>query len=246
MDEKQIVSHRVVSVVLCAGQGKRVGHQLNKILLPIEGQPLFLYSVKVFERCPVVDEVLLVGATGEREQLSKLVRYAQCRKVQHIIQGGDTRHASEYCALQFLRKRIETGEIGIILIHDGARPLISVAQVNQVVEKAREVGGAILAVPLQEEERIVQVVDGTQTIQQGFSHEDQVWKAQTPQAFRAPLLLKAYDQAKKEQIQGTDTASVLEHFGYTVAIVEGSSTNLKVTTAYDLFHVERLIRHYRL
>jgi len=244
--EKENALQRVVSVVLCAGQGKRVGHHLNKILLPIEGQPLFLYSVKVFERCPAVDEILLVGAAKEKEQLSKSVQQAQCRKVQHIIQGGNTRHASEYNALQFLRKRIENGEIEIVLIHDGARPLISVAQVNQIIEKARDVGGAILAVPLEEEERIVQVIGEQRNIQQGFSQGDQIWKAQTPQAFHASLLLQAYDQAAREQMQGTDTASVLEHFGYAVAVVEGNSTNLKVTTAYDLFHAERLIRHHYL
>ncbi|HEY7416210.1 MAG TPA: IspD/TarI family cytidylyltransferase [Ktedonobacteraceae bacterium] len=246
MGEKQDALRRVVSIVLCAGRGKRVGHQLNKVLLPIEGQPMFLYSVLAFERCPVIDEILLVGAAGEEGQLNKLVQYVQCGKVRHVIRGGDTRHASEYCALQFLRERIETGEIEIILIHDGARPFISVQQVTQVIEKAREVGGAILAAPLQEEEHIVRVVDETRAIQQGFSDGDQIWKAQTPQAFQAPSLLCAYDQAEREQIQGTDTASVLEQFGYPVAVVNGSSTNLKVTTASDLFYIERLIRHHRI
>jgi 2-C-methyl-D-erythritol 4-phosphate cytidylyltransferase len=235
---------RAVAVVLCAGQGTRVGRQVNKILLPIEGEPLFLYSVKIFEQCAAVDEILLVAAAGEQGRLIELAYQARCHKVRNVICGGTTRHASEQCALNFLRSRVNAGEIDIILIHDGARPLIQVKKVEKLVSKAREVGGAILAVPLQEEEHIVQV-DGAQRIQRSFEDASIAWKAQTPQAFHAPLLLQAYDRAEREQFQGTDTASVLERIGCTIAIVEDNSTNIKVTTAYDLFHAERLLRHYR-
>jgi 2-C-methyl-D-erythritol 4-phosphate cytidylyltransferase len=243
VDQKTNPLQRAVAIVLCAGQGTRVGRQINKILLPIEGEPLFLYAVKTFERCATVDEILLVAAAGEQGHLKELAYLAHCHKVRNVICGGMTRHASEQCALNFLRPRINKGEIDIILIHDGARPLIQVEKVEKLVRKAREVGGAILAVPLQEEEHIVQV-DEAQRIQRNFEGDGIAWKAQTPQAFHAPLLLQAYDQAEREQFQGTDTASVLERAGCTIAIVEDSSTNLKVTTAYDLFHAERLLRHY--
>jgi 2-C-methyl-D-erythritol 4-phosphate cytidylyltransferase len=216
---------------------------MNKILLPIDGEPMFLYAVKTFEHCTAVDEVLLVAAAGEQSQLTELAQRAQCHKVHQVIGGGMTRHASEQCALNCLRARINNGEIDIVLIHDGARPFISNEKVVQVIEKAREVGGAILAIPLQEEEHIVQVGD-MRTVEKSIGYDDVAWKAQTPQAFHAQTLLHAYDQAACEQFQGTDTASVLEHAGCNVAIVEGETTNLKVTTAYDLFFAERLIRHH--
>jgi 2-C-methyl-D-erythritol 4-phosphate cytidylyltransferase len=232
-----------VAIVLCAGQGTRLGRQINKILLPIEGEPLFLYAVKTFERCAAVDEILLVAAADEQGKLRELTYQAYCHKVRNVICGGMTRHASEQCALNFLRPRIHAGEIDIILIHDGARPLLQMKRVEKLIKKAREIGGAILAVPLQEEEHIIQV-DEMQRLQKNFDGNGIAWKAQTPQAFYAPLLLQAYDLAEQAQFQGTDTASVLERIGCPIAIVEDSSTNLKVTTAYDLFHAERLIRHY--
>jgi 2-C-methyl-D-erythritol 4-phosphate cytidylyltransferase len=85
-------------------------------------------------------------------------------------------------------------------------------------------------------------VDGEQRIQRTFA-EEQIWRAQTPQAFQARLLLKAYDQAYRDSFVGTDTASSLERLGYPVAVVMSDSTNIKITTAHDLLHAERLSRH---
>lgn len=199
-----------------------------------------MYAIEAFEHCPAVDEILLVAAAGEEEQLAKLARHSNCHKVRSVVHGGVTRHASEQCALEALRPTIETGETEIILIHDGARPFISVEQIETLIGKARELGGAILATPLQEEEQIVQV-DESFTIQNSFEG-DLVWRAQTPQAFQAQLLLDAYAQAEQEQFFGTDTAVSVERIGCPVAVVESDVTNLKVTTAHDLFHAEKLGR----
>ncbi len=242
VSREQSASARVVAVVLGAGQGTRMGQPVNKIFLPIAGKPVIRYALETFERCPQVDEILLVAAAGEEEQLADLARATQCRKVRGVIRGGATRHASEQCALDALRSRIESGEIEIILIHDGARPFISVAKVQQLIERARAVGGAILAEPLHEEELVVQV-DAQQSIQRSFARE-QIWKAQTPQVFQAPLLLRAYDQARRDQFSGTDTAASLERIGCPVAIVASDASNLKITTAHDLLLAEKLI-HYR-
>jgi 2-C-methyl-D-erythritol 4-phosphate cytidylyltransferase len=239
--DQRSAARRVVAVVLAAGQGRRMGLPINKIFLPIHGKPVIIYTLEAFERCPAVDEVLLVAAAGETEQLAKLVQAAHCQKVQRVICGGATRHASEYCALEVLRPRIEAAEVELVLIHDGARPFILPEQIERLVVTARQQGGAILATPLQEEELIVEV-DERQAVQRRFEGQ-RAWRAQTPQAFRASWLLAAYDRAREECFEGTDTAASLERSGYPVAIVEGDSTNLKITTAYDLFQAERLSRH---
>ncbi len=241
MVRKQDAPARVVAIVLGAGQGTRMGQPINKIFLPINGKPVIIYAIETFEQCPAVDEIMLVAAVGEEDQLAMLAHHAQCHKVRRVVQGGATRHASEQRALEVLRPRIDAGEIDIVLIHDGARPFISVEKVEQLIEKARELGCAILAAPLREEELIVQV-DAQKNIQKSFEGE-QVWQAQTPQAFRASLLLKAYDQAEHDQFYGTDTAVSLERIGCHVAIVESDATNLKITTAHDLLHAEKLSRH---
>ena len=229
---------KVVAVVLGAGQGSRMGYPINKIFLPIHGKPIIAYALECFEHCSLVDEILLVAAGGEEEQMSKIIRQIRCKKVKYIVQGGTNRHDSEQRALEALRPRIQSGSIDIILIHDGARPFVTVNKVEELIWKAREVDGAILAIPLQEEEHIalVDIECHTQSSFEGPS----IWKAQTPQAFQATILLKAYDQAEREQFFGTDTASSVERIGGRIALVESDTTNLKITTAEDLLLAERL------
>ena len=231
-------SRRVTAVILGAGQGTRMGYHINKVFLPVLGKPIIVYAIETFEHCSSVDEVILVAAAGEEKQMAQIVHHASCKKVSHIVRGGATRHESEFCALELLRPSIDAGNIEIVLIHDGARPFISVEKVEQLIRKTRESDGAILAVPLEEEERIAQV-DSTHLVQRSFERQ-QAWKAQTPQAFQASFLLRAYDQAQRDQFYGFDTAASVERFGGRVAIVQGDAVNLKITTAEDLLLAERL------
>src|SRR5215472_17130269 len=157
MAVRKASSKGILAVILGAGQGVRMGYQVNKVFLPINGKPMIMYAVETFERCQAIDEILLVVAAAEEERMMKLARHAQCTKVCRVIRGGQTRHESEQCALEVLRPHIDAGEVEIVLIHDGARPFVSVEKVEQLIVKARESDGAILAIPLQEEERIAQV-----------------------------------------------------------------------------------------
>jgi len=116
--------------------------------------------------------------------------------------------------------------------------------VEQLIARARESDGAILATPLKEEERIAQV-GSEHYIQRSFEGQ-QAWRAQTPQAFQASLLLKAYDQAKRDVFLGTDTAASVERIGGHIVIVESDASNLKITTAHDLFLAERLTSRKRV
>jgi 2-C-methyl-D-erythritol 4-phosphate cytidylyltransferase len=232
-------SKRVVAVILGAGQGTRVGYRVNKVFLPINGKPIIIYTVETFERCRAIDEIILVAAAGEEEQMMRLARHAQCPKVSRVIRGGPTRHESEQCALEVLRPGIDAGDVEIVLIHDGARPFVAVEKVEQLIARARELDGAILATPLQEEERVAQV--GSERYVQRSFEGQQAWRAQTPQAFQASLLLKAYDQAKRDVFVGTDTAASVERIGGHIAIVESDASNLKITTAHDLFLAERYL-----
>lgn len=231
---------QVVAVVLGAGQGTRMGQPINKILLPINGKPVIVRALEIFEASPLIDETMLVAAAGELEQLAQLAQEAGCRKLRQVVAGGSTRHGSEQCALEALRARIEAGEVEIVLIHDGARPFTTVEDIQRLVEEARQVGGAILASSLQAGE-IVLEVDSDQNILQSFEGES-IWRAQTPQVFRAADLLDAYDRAAQEHFTGTDTASSLERYGYQVAVVQSSGNNIKITTAHDLLLAERISR----
>jgi 2-C-methyl-D-erythritol 4-phosphate cytidylyltransferase len=242
LSQKQI-AQRVVAVILGAGQGTRVGRSINKIFIPINGKPVIAYAMETFEQCVAIDEVMLVTAAGEEAQVADLARQIRCTKVRQVVPGGANRHESERCALEALRPSIAAGDVEIVLMHDGARPFFSAQKVLQLVDTAREAGGAILAVPLEEDERVVKVQSG-HFVEQSFVGR-QAWKAQTPQAFHAALLLAAYDQAGRDGFYGTDTSASVERIGGHIILVESDASNLKITTLEDLFLAEHISRRWQ-
>jgi 2-C-methyl-D-erythritol 4-phosphate cytidylyltransferase len=212
----------------------------NKVFLPLAGKPLLAHTLAAFTRATNVDEVLLVAQADEVAQVRALAAEHGAAHVLGVIAGGATRHQSEQRALEALRPRIASGEISMVLIHDGARPLVTAAEVDALAAAARAHGGALLGTPLAPDEPLARLApDGTLaelTLTAGL------WRAQTPQAFGARALLDAYDQARREGFEGTDTAASFECAGHRVVIVAGSPENIKVTTPDDLLRAEALLR----
>ncbi|HEX6123383.1 MAG TPA: 2-C-methyl-D-erythritol 4-phosphate cytidylyltransferase [Ktedonobacterales bacterium] len=230
-----------VAIVLGAGQGSRMGAERNKMLLPLAGMPVLAHTLAAFERAPEVTEIVLVAHPREVALCEQtIVRPYALGKVRAVIAGGETRHQSETRALAHLRPRIRAGEVELILIHDGARPLVTPAEIARVIAAARATGGALLASPVAPDETILEIApDGLVTA--GYPPAE-LARAQTPQGFRAPLLLQAYDQAAADGFEGTDTAASVERLGHAVAIVRGGARNLKITTPDDLLRAEALLR----
>lgn len=232
---------RTVAVVLSAGQGSRMGAMQNKVFLPLAGKPLLAYTIEAFSRAREVDEVVLVAHPREVESCRREVvaRYG-FSGVTAVVAGGTSRHQSEERALEALRERIEAGAIDVVLIHDGARPFVEPENIDALARAARQSGGALLGTRVQQYEVVVsRDADGMIAAVQPTSD---LWRAQTPQAFDARTLLEAYDQARAEGFEGTDTASSYERLGRSVRMVEGRLTNFKVTTPDDLVRAEALLR----
>jgi 2-C-methyl-D-erythritol 4-phosphate cytidylyltransferase len=232
------VSPATIAVVLAAGQGTRMGAAGNKVFLPLAGKPILAHSLAVFERCAGVTETLLVAHANELDDCRALVERYGLGKVRTIIAGGATRHASEYCALNALRARIERGAVDVVLVHDAARPCVTVAEVARLLRDARRVGGALLAAPARPDECFVAAGDDG-VVTEWFAPEH-LARAQTPQAFAARPLLAAYDEAGG--FEGTDTAATYARAGHPVVVTPGSATNLKITTPGDLAYAERIMR----
>jgi 2-C-methyl-D-erythritol 4-phosphate cytidylyltransferase len=232
---------RSVAVILCAGQGTRMGAGQNKVFLPLAGKPLLVYTIEAFRRASAVDEIVLVAHPAEVGYVEVEIVAAYCPDaVAAVLAGGASRHQSEERALDALRPRIEAGAVGVVLIHDGARPFVAPERVDELVGAARQTGGALLASALAPDEVIARARDdGTVTT---VFESAELWRAQTPQAFDARMLLAAYDQAGAEGFEGTDTASSFERLGHAVRVVAGDSTNFKVTTPQDLLRAEVLVR----
>ena len=235
---------RTVAIVLCAGQGARMGAGQNKIFLSLAVAPVAAHAVGAFARSPLVDEILVMGRADELDRLREeiVARYGFA-KVSGVLAGGESRHQSEERALDALRARIVAGEIDLVMIHDGARPLTTLDDIARLVAAVRALpqpGGALLATPLTPDERIARVgADGV--VEQVFA-PDALARAQTPQGFEARTLLAAYDRARRAGFEGTDTASVVEVAGAPVVIALGDEENIKVTTPDDLLRAEATLR----
>jgi 2-C-methyl-D-erythritol 4-phosphate cytidylyltransferase len=229
-----------VAVILCAGQGTRMRADRNKVLLPLLGKPLIAHTLAAFERATSVDEILLVAHPDEVAYFAgEVIPVAGANKVSGVIAGGATRHQSEQCALDALRERITISEIALVMIHDGARPLVTPAEIDQLTESAREGAGAILVMPIAATETLLETrADGAVTL---VSAPEELARAQTPQGFDARLLLAAYDQARVDGFEGTDTASSLERLGHTIRAIYGDDENIKVTTPDDLLRAETIL-----
>jgi len=214
----------------------------NKILLPLAGKPLLVHTLAAFAQSAAVDGMLLVARADEITQLRALAAgHGQGEtRLLGVIAGGATRHQSEHCALQALRPRIEAGEVDVVLMHDGARPLVTPIEIAALVAAARAQGGALLGTPLTSEEPVVRLAAADRLA--ALLPPAGLWRAQTPQAFEARALLDAYSRAAREGFEGTDTAASFERSGYRVVVVPGAAANLKVTTPEDLVRAEALLR----
>lgn len=217
----------VAVVIVAAGAGARVGAGVNKVLLPLGDRPVLAWSVTDALAATDVTRVVVVVRPGEEDDVSAALTPHLGGGEVLLVPGGATRHASEWAAIRVLAPAIESGEVDVVAIHDGARPLAGVALFDAVVAAAREHGGALPVTPL------TAVLPRT---------ERALVAVQTPQAFAAPTLLAAYRAAEVDGFQGTDTASCLERYatGVTIAAVNGSARNLKVTYPEDVALADRL------
>jgi 2-C-methyl-D-erythritol 4-phosphate cytidylyltransferase len=222
---------RAAIVLVAAGSGSRVGADRNKVLLPLDGVPVLAHSVRTALEVDGVHRVVLVVRADEKDDVAAAVApYLGSHDV-WIVEGGRERHDSEYRAFQALRVDVEAGEIDVVAVHDGARPLASAALFRAVIDAAAAEGAAVPGVPAGR----LNTVDG------GLAPDDLV-AVQTPQAFAAPALLAAYDAADADGFTGTDTAACLERYAdVAVRAVDGERRNLKITFADDLRLAEELI-----
>lgn len=211
-------------VVLAAGSGSRVGAEVNKVLLPLRGVPVLVWSLREALALDDVARVVLVVRPEDREAVGAAVAPHLGEREVLVVDGGATRHASEWAALRVLADDITTGVVDVVVMHDAARPLADADLWRRVVAAAREAGGAIPVVPVAH----LLHTDLTPVT-------EAVGAVQTPQAFRAPDLLDAYRAAERDGFEGTDTAAcVTTYADVAVAAVASTATNLKVTFPEDV------------
>lgn len=213
--------NRVIAIIVAAGRGKRLGSSLPKQFLKVRGRTILEMSVEAFEQNKYVDEIFVAANADYCELTEKLCRGFS--KLKKIVAGGAERQDSVRAALDCLR-----GENGVVLVHDAARPFVSEAVINAVIEGTADFGAAIPTVPAKD---TIRQVDGTgsRTLQR-----ETLACVQTPQGFRISLLKHAFEKAQAEGFLGTDDASLVERMGINISMVQGEDANRKITTREDL------------
>jgi 2-C-methyl-D-erythritol 4-phosphate cytidylyltransferase len=218
-------------VVLAAGSGSRVGAATNKVLLPLGDTTVLGHSVRTALAIADVTRLVIGVRAGEEDAVRRAVEPLLGSGGALMVTGGATRHVSEWRALEALAEDVEAGEVDVVAVHDGARPLAGPDLFARTFAAAREHGGAIPAVPLPG-----LLTTDLRTVPGGLVG------VQTPQAFRAVPLLEAHRRAAADGFEGTDTAAVFARYaGLPVAAVPSAATNLKVTFPEDVALAEALL-----
>jgi 2-C-methyl-D-erythritol 4-phosphate cytidylyltransferase len=231
---------KVAAIIAAAGLGRRMQQEVPKTYLHLAGKPILVHTLEVFEKVPEVHEVLVVVHPEDLEFCQEeIIAPYPLKKVLRLVPGGKERQDSVYNALKVLKKEKE--ELEVILVHDGVRPLVTPAQVGQVVAAARKYGGAILGIPCQDTlKRVNPRGEVLNTVDRR-----ELWQVQTPQAFRADVLWQAYREAMDRKSYATDEAALVEALGKPVVMVPGSPLNLKITTQDDLKMAEAFLNFRR-
>lgn len=221
---------KVALVVLAAGSGTRFGHATNKVWLPLSGRRIISRSLanasKNFKNARTI---LVINPEDEDIALATLKRELPGTKIE-IVYGGLTRHESEHNALFYLSPQINSGEIEVVLIHDGARPLARPELFVEIAETAHRHGGAIPTI----------IVDSREM---DSVRKDFIVRVQTPQGFEARQLLAAYKKAAKDGFIGTDTSACMEKYFPEVEIqsIYADVSNVKITYPQDLAIAEHVL-----
>ena len=213
-----------IAIIVAAGKGKRFAADKAKQFFEISGKPILIRALLQFENCPVIDEIVLVLSAEETENFRALIEKNELKKISRIVNGGETRALSVLNAINAIR-----GENWqIVAVHDGARPFVSIKEITNVIEKAEQSGGACLVASVADTIKEVKNGKITQTV-----NRENLRRALTPQAFRFDIIKRAFDE-DNFQADATDECFLAEKLGIEIAVVEGSSTNIKITHQEDL------------
>jgi len=221
-DEQQ----KVGAVIVAAGESRRMGG-VDKVFAPLGGKPVLARVVDVFQRCNSVDQIVIILNKQKLKSGQQLVAEQDWFKITDVCPGGERRQDSVLSGLNRL------SHCSWVVIHDGARPLVTEELIGGGLEAAKETGAAIAAVPVTD---TIKVAEDDQFVRETPPRQN-LWVVQTPQVFRFDIIVEAYRQAKGEV---TDDATLVERLGYRVKLYMGSYDNIKVTTPEDLALAEVL------
>ena len=219
----------VTAVIVAAGSGTRMGGKVKKQFLSLFGRPVLAHTIEAVEKCSLVNTIIIVTNEDDILTVKDIISSAGCEKVSSIVTGGAKRAISVYKGLCEVPENTE-----IVLIHDGVRPVVPEALIENVIMDAREHGAAALGVKIKD---TIKTVDKNGFISETLDREAMV-AIQTPQCFKYDIIKKAYESFPEN---ATDDCMLVEKLGVRVKVTEGSYSNIKLTTKEDMAILSALI-----
>jgi 2-C-methyl-D-erythritol 4-phosphate cytidylyltransferase len=222
---------RIAAIVPAAGLGTRMGADLPKQFLELDGVPLIVFTLRRLVACPAITDFFISTRADDIVALEDMVAKAAIGRPARVVHGGDTRQQSVANALTQVDPSTE-----IVLVHDAVRPFVTLAQIDRVIAEARSRGAAILGIP---------AIDTLKEVKRATLPEDmalitatipreRIVLAQTPQAFTYTLLRDAVRKAQQDGVTASDEAALVERMGNDVFVVLGSERNIKITRPSDM------------
>lgn len=216
------------AVIVAAGSASRMGG-IDKITAQLDGVPVIVRTVKAFQECPAIKEIVIVTTSDKLTQVMSLCKDHE--KVTAVVAGGSTRAESVMNGLNALSSKVK-----LAAIQDGARPLVTWELIDRTVRAANSYGAAAPGIPVKDTIKVV-----TGGVVKNTPDRATLQAIQTPQVFDIDLLKGALKKAKEDQVAITDDCSAVEHMGMSVKIVMGDEKNLKITTPMDLKIAQMLL-----
>jgi 2-C-methyl-D-erythritol 4-phosphate cytidylyltransferase len=220
-------SEKVGAIIAAAGESRRMGG-IDKVFAPLGGKPILARVIETFQKCKLIDQIVVVVNAKNIEKCCQLVAEGRWHKVSDVCAGGKRRQDSVAAGLKKL-------DCQWVVIHDGARPLVTRKLIEGGLKAAQETGAAVVAIPVTDTIKIA----GDDRIVHQTPPRQNLWAVQTPQVFRLKIISRAYEQIEGEV---TDDASLVEGLGNKVKLYMGSYDNIKITSPHDLALAEILLK----
>ena len=225
---------KVHSILLAGGSSDRFNNEENKVYFPIGGKPALSWALETLDNSDKVDSILLVVRDEDWEKTNNVIELVNPSKLSGVTIGGNTRHESEYQGLAYLKERPDINEEDLILIHDGARPLLPSYLLDELIDVAIKYGASA---PGFNSDNLMKKEEFKKD-----EIQETIVEIQTPQIFPASELWKSYELAKLDKWQAVDTTECVSKYSELEAVViPGDPRNMKVTFIEDIFKLEQMI-----
>ena len=225
---------KVAALIPAAGMGRRMGKAVAKQFLPLGDKPMLAHTLLAFQQAPEIDEIIPILSEEDMEHcLRDIIEQFSLSKVKTLVVGGKERQDSVYNGIRKIGK-----DASVLLVHDGVRPFVTAEMISECVSLAKKGENIAVGVPVKD---TIKEVDDHRVIQRTLQRS-RLWSIQTPQAFPIKVLQKAYEEAYRDKLHGTDDSTLAEHAGFTVRVIMGSYENIKITTPEDLILAEEILK----